>query len=155
MDNDVPVAAVADGAGAVALGKVGATMAVYTATTTVCARQQSAAWPESDSDWHECLVEAVHAAQATLAAEARARQVTVREFATTLILAVATPELVAVVQIGDGAVVVGDQEGNLLSLTVPQNGEYANETTFLSSPNALATAQVCVAWYASACDGLL
>jgi serine/threonine protein phosphatase PrpC len=141
VHNDVLVAAVADGAGSAALGKVGATLAVCSAATTVSARYHSADWPDTDEDWHQCLVEAVHAAQTAIAAEARARQVTVREFAATLILVVAMPELVAVIQIGDGAVVVGDAEEKLITLTIPQTGEYANETTFLVSPNALDTAQ--------------
>jgi hypothetical protein len=89
---------------------------------------------------------AVSAAQAALVSEARARQIAVRELATTLILVVATLERVASVQIGDGAVVVRDEAGKLVALTVPQSGEYANETTFLTVPNALATAQVCL-WH--------
>jgi hypothetical protein len=89
-----------------------------------------------------CLTEAITTARVAVAAEAIARQVTIRELATTLILVVATSALVAVVQVGDGAVVVGDGNGNLVSLTVPHGGEYANETTFLVSPNALATAQL-------------
>jgi serine/threonine protein phosphatase PrpC len=142
--DDVLVAAVADGAGSAALGKVGATLAACAAATTVCARRPPPVWPEPDEDWRQWLVDALRAAQAIIAAEARARQVPVREFATTLILVVAMPEGVAVAQIGDGAVVVGDAAGQLVALTVPQNGEYANETTFLTSPNALDTAQVCV-----------
>ena len=138
------VAAVADGAGSAALGKVGATLAVGCAATTVCARRQHTSWPGHDAAWRQWLIDAVRAAQTTLEAEARARQVAVREFATTLILVVAIPDCVAVAQIGDGAVVVGDQVGNLTLLTVPQSGAYPNETTFLTSGNALATAQVCV-----------
>jgi hypothetical protein len=100
----------------------------------------------SDESWQRCLVDAVTVAQAALVAEARARQICVRELATTLILVVATPEQVAMVQIGDGAVVMQDEAGKLVALTVLQSGEYANETTFLTSPNALATAQLCL-WH--------
>jgi hypothetical protein len=88
------------------------------------------------------LVVAASAAQAAITAEARARQVALRELATTLILAVAMPARVAVIQIGDGAAVVCDAAGQLCALTVPDGGEYANETTFLSSPQALAAAQI-------------
>jgi serine/threonine protein phosphatase PrpC len=146
VSDDILVAAVADGAGSATLGKVGATLAVCAAATTVGAPQHPAVWPENDEDWRQWLVDAMRAAQATIAAEARARQVAVRELATTLILVVAMPACVAVAQIGDGAVVIGDAAGNLLPLTVPQSGEYPNETTFVISPNALTTAQVCV-WH--------
>jgi hypothetical protein len=70
------------------------------------------------------------------------RGIQVRELATTLILVIALPSLVAVMQIGDGAAVVGDETGNILALTMPPSGEYLNETTFLCSPGAVETAQV-------------
>lgn len=38
--------------------------------------------------------------------------------------------------------VAKDHLGNLLALTIPDNGEYINETTFLTSPGALETAQM-------------
>jgi serine/threonine protein phosphatase PrpC len=144
VHDDVLVAAVADGASSAALGKVGATLAVCAAATTVRARHQRTVCPENDAAWCQWLVDAMHAAQATVIAEAQARLVMVRELATTLILVVAMPAGVAVAQIGDGAVVVGDTAGNLIPLTVPQHGEYPNETNFLIAPNALATAQVCL-----------
>jgi len=144
VHDNVLVAAVADGASSAALGRIGATLAVWAAVTTVGARHQRAVCPENDAAWRQWLVDAMRAAQATVVAEAQARQVMVRELATTLILVVAMPAGVAVAQIGDGAVVVSDMAGNLIPLTVPQHGEYPNETTFLISPNALAIAQVCV-----------
>jgi serine/threonine protein phosphatase PrpC len=142
VQDDVLVAAVADGASSAPLGKVGATLAVCAAATTVGARHQRMVCPDNDEAWGQWLVDAIQAAQATVVAEALARQVPVRALATTLILVVAMPARVAVAQIGDGAVVVSDMAGNLIPLTVPQHGEYPNETTFLISPNALASVQV-------------
>ncbi len=55
---------------------------------------------------------------------------------------VATGELVVAVQVGDGAVVIGDDRDKITSLTVPDRGTHANETTFLISPHALETAQI-------------
>ena len=146
LPDEVLVAAVADGAGSATLGQVGATLAAWAAATTVSPDHQGAGWPASDEAWRQRLVAAMRAAQASVAAEARARQVPVRELASTLILVVAMPDQVAVAHIGDGAVVVGDQAGRLIPLTVPQSGAYPNETTFLLSPQALDTAQVCV-WH--------
>jgi serine/threonine protein phosphatase PrpC len=144
--DDGLVVAVADGAGSAALGQIGAAIAAWTAATTLCARFSSSPWPCDDAGWGACLTTAVEVAQAAVAAEAKARQVTRRHLATTLILAVATAEQVAVMQIGDGAVVVSDGQGSMVSLTVPLSGEYANETTFLIAPDALASAQVRV-WH--------
>jgi hypothetical protein len=146
LPDDGLVVAVADGAGSATLGQIGAVLASWTAATTICARFSSSPWPRDDTEWGACLTAAVEVAQAAVGAEATARQVMRRHLATTLILAVATAEQVAVMQIGDGAVVVRDGEGNLVSLTAPLSGEYANETTFLIAPDALATAQVRV-WH--------
>ncbi len=65
-----------------------------------------------------------------------------RDLATTLIVVVAGPEFVAAAQIGDGAVVVGDRDSNLTSLTAPSASEFLNETTFLTSPSAPQRVQV-------------
>ena len=64
-----------------------------------------------------------------------------RELASTLIVAVATPEAIAIAQVGDGAAIARRRDQNLISLTTPQTGEYANETTFLTSENVLDIAQ--------------
>jgi hypothetical protein len=52
--------------------------------------------------------------------------------------------LVGAVQVGDGAAVVGDRQGNVIALTAPQSGEYINETAFLNSPDAVEKAQLTV-----------
>jgi serine/threonine protein phosphatase PrpC len=155
----VLVATVADGASSAALGEMGATIAAWTAAATVGTYQQKTCWPEGIEAWRLCLTEAVTRARTAVEVAAEIRQVNSRELATTLILVVATSALVTVMQVGDGAVVVGDGEGNLIALTIPQGGEYANETTFLVSPNALAAAQFCLwhgtpAYLAAFSDGL-
>jgi serine/threonine protein phosphatase PrpC len=142
LPDDGLVVAVADGAGSAPLGQIGAAIAASTAATTLCARLSESPWPREYAGWEACFIMATEAAQAAVDAEATARQVARRQLATTLILAAATADQVAVIQIGDGAVVVGDSEGNVISLTTPLSGEYANETTFLIAPEALNTAQV-------------
>lgn len=140
LPNDGLVAAVADGAGSATLGQIGAFIAASTAVTTLCTHLSP--WPREYAGWEACCIAAAERAQAAVNAEATARQVARRQLATTLILAAATADQVAVMQIGDGAVVVGDRDGNVISLTSPVHGEYANETTFLITPDALNTAQV-------------
>lgn len=155
----VLVVTVADGASSAALGEMGATIAAWAAAATVSTHQHRTHWPDGVEAWRLCLTQAITTAQAAVEVAAEIRQVSPRELATTLILVVATSALVAVMQVGDGAVVVGDGDGNPISLTVPQSGEYANETTFLVSPNALAAAQFCLwhgtpAYLAAFSDGL-
>lgn len=138
----VLVAVVADGAGSAVLGQVGAAIAARTAVETICFQETKLELPNDDKGWHILLTNALKSARTAIEQEAAARQVKVRDLATTLILAIATPEFVAVAQVGDGAAVVGDGKGNIIALTAPPIGEYINETTFLISSNALETAQV-------------
>lgn len=140
------VAAVADGAGSAARAEVGAAIAVRTAVATLHARLPLVPLPHEDSGWRTLLTEAMQAARTALDAEALERAIQVRDLATTLILLAATPQIVAVIQIGDGAAVVSDHTGKILALTAPQSGEYLNETTFLVSPGAVETAQVMI-WH--------
>ena len=146
LPEDVLVAAVADGAGSAALGEVGASVAAQTAVETVCAHNVKLRSLSDDEGWQSLVANALKTAQMAVEAEAFSRQVNVRDLATTLILVVATPELVAAVQVGDGAAVLGDSQEHIVALTVPQSGEYINETTFLVSPDAVETAQVTV-WH--------
>lgn len=145
LPKGVMVAAAGDGAGSAAQGEVGAALATRTAVETLRTRGALPPWSEEAAElWRGLLTDALHAARRAVDAEAAARGVPARDLATTLLLVVATPDLVAVAQVGDGAVVAGDRDGNIIGLTVPQRGEYLNETTFLTSPHALETVQVTV-----------
>ncbi|MDF0552125.1 PP2C family serine/threonine-protein phosphatase [Kamptonema sp. UHCC 0994] len=140
LTGGILVAAVADGAGSATLAEVGAQIAVTASVEAISQNQQT--WFEDDSSWHQLLTEALKTAREAVEAEAKVREVRARDLASTLILAIATPSLLAVAQIGDGAAVVGDSEGNVIAVTVPPCGEYINETIFLISDNALETAQL-------------
>lgn len=140
---DTLVAAVADGAGSAVLGEVGARIASQTVVETICA-QETKPQLEDEEGWKTLLIHALKAAQMAVEREATTRKMMIRDLATTLILVIATPELVAAAQVGDGAVVIGYKEGNILTLTAPQQGEYLNETHFLISPGALIMPQIAV-----------
>jgi hypothetical protein len=144
LPNNVLAAAVADGAGSAALAEVGAKIAADTAVEMLCQEQELL--PQNDREWQVFLTSALQAARVAVETEATAREVAARDLACTLIAVVATPELIAVAQIGDGAAVGGDSAGNAIALTVPPCGEYINETVFLISPDALETAQFQVRW---------
>jgi len=83
------------------------------------------------------------AALAAVKEKANQLDVSVRDLASTLILVVTTGNLVAAAQVRDGAAVIGDRcSGNIIPLTIPYGGKYANQTTFLISPHGLETAQI-------------
>ena len=140
----VLVAAVADGAGSAPLSEFGAEIAAHTAVKVVA--EAIAPLPKADEEaaWKDLLIEALRTARYAVEAEAEIRGVPPSDLATTLILLVTTPDVTAVAQIGDGAAIFEDEGGALHALTTPQNGEYANETTFLVSPNALEKVQTTV-----------
>ncbi|HLO50377.1 MAG TPA: PP2C family serine/threonine-protein phosphatase [Kamptonema sp.] len=142
LPNGILVAAVADGAGSATLAEVGAQISVTTAVKSIAKHRQRLTLLENDDDWHQLLAETLKTAREAVEMEAQVREVKPRDLASTLILGIATPELIAVAQIGDGAAVVGDSEGNVTAVTIPPCGEYINETIFLISDNALETAQL-------------
>ena len=151
LSEGVLVAAVADGAGSATLGKVGAIVATQTAVETIRLKETVPRTSEDEEGWQLLLSNALVAAKTAVEAEAVACSMTARDLATTLIIVVATPKLVAAAQVGDGVAVASDSEGNLIALTAPQRGEYINETTFLVSPNALETAQINL-WHGTAAN---
>jgi len=64
------------------------------------------------------------------------------ELATTLVAIVADRAGVVAIQIGDGAAIVSDRAGRAVTMTAPDNGEYANETVFVTSKDARDRLQV-------------
>jgi hypothetical protein len=144
-NGDVLVAAVADGAGSASLAEVGAKIAAKSAVEAFCAKGKSSG---DDKGIRSSLNDALKEAQNTVRAEATERQVEVGQLATTLILVVATPELVGAAQVGDGIVVIKDFDGNIIGVTTPKGGEHVNETTFLNARRDLKHAQM-VLWRGS------
>lgn len=131
------IGAVADGAGSAKHGKAGAKIAVETAVNTLKLIYENRECPQNQADWRLFFQEALKKSQLAVKTKATAMEVDLRELSTTLIMLIATPKLIAAAQVGDGAVVISKDNGNLHPLTAPQHGEYINETTFLNSPEAL------------------
>jgi serine/threonine protein phosphatase PrpC len=142
LPGNILVAAAADGAGSASQGKVGAMVAVETAIENLSLKEINRKSLTDDETVQLLLTDALLAAKKAVEDEAAACNQKPQDLATTLIIAIASPEMVAAVQVGDGTAVAKDSAGNLLALTLPDNGEYINETTFLTSPTALETAQM-------------
>lgn len=144
LPNGVLLAAVSDGAGSAAFSGEAAGTAVYAVIEALRQRLADgdpAAVSAEQGGWHELLSGAVERARLAVEALAQRRLQPLREFAATLIVAVATADFVTAMQIGDGAAVAGDAHEQLFALTAPQAGEYINETFFLNSPDASSAAQ--------------
>lgn len=138
---DILIAAVADGAGSASHGGAGAQLAAAHVVEHLVACV-AGGLPATTSDWDGLLRGGLEAARTALLEEAVVRDLPPRELATTLIVLVTSPAGMAVGQIGDGAAVLREVSGELTALTRPLSSEYVNHTTFLTSDDALATAQV-------------
>ncbi len=137
------VTAVADGAGSAKLAEIGSEIAAGAVVETVRKNQSALHFPpEDEENWREFLLNCLKVARVSVAAEAATRNVKVRDLASTLILVIAKPEMVALAQVGDGAAVIEDSQGNLISLSAPDSGEFINETSFLVSQGAIEAAQI-------------
>ena len=144
--DEVLIAAVADGAGSAAMSDVGSALAAETSVRTA-ERLLQECHDHSPHPTHEtCLKRvvtgAVECARRDLQQESQRRGVDVRDLATTLLLAVHTRDILAAAQIGDGAMVVSDGSGAYATFITPQRGEYANQTNFLTSPDAMSKLDV-------------
>ena len=134
------ICAVADGAGSASHSDIGSRVVVE-AAIAAAASADEAAHPALDAEWTDLLRAGVANARERLAHEARSRGIDEREFATTLVLVVATSDLIGVAQLGDGAAVFDQGDGIPVSALPTPRSEYLNETVFLTAPNALDVVQ--------------
>lgn len=80
----------------------------------------------------------------TLSTQAQSNDYSIDDLACTLLIAIATPSGVAAMQIGDGFITIRHPEQEPQLLLPPDKGEYINETTFVTSTNALKDMRVLV-----------
>jgi hypothetical protein len=93
------------------------------------AERGSAALAKDDVERWLCEV------QGRIAARAIAENNEPRDFASTLVFVVASEQATVCAQIGDGAIVLNSGDGLAVALW-PENGEYANQTYFVSQDDA-------------------
>ena len=141
-NGEVLVAVVADGAGSAELSADGARIAACAATRTASRLLRLHTHPLYEGVLREILQEALLSARKELEGEAQQRERRLRDFATTLIVAICAPKITGAAQIGDGAAVtVGNRKtsdediGGYTLVSPPQRGEYVNTTNFITSSN--------------------
>jgi Protein phosphatase 2C len=122
----VTVLAVADGAGSRAASAIGAHAAVARVLERV------------ERDPAEPLPELFRHARAAVAEAGDELGMAAGDLATTLCVAVLTPEEVRIGQIGDGVAVIETGDGSVEAVAVADRFEYANQVVFLTSDDAFA-----------------
>lgn len=133
--NNVHVIALSDGAGSARLSHFGAERVVRAAAELVADR--FAQYQECE-DAEAVRQEILSVLRHELAEEAEKHSCEMHDLACTLLLAAVSGERFLLVHIGDG--VIGYLDGDTLKVaSVPDNGEFANETTFVTSDKAAET----------------
>ncbi len=141
-EDECLILACADGAGSASEGGLGAAMACR----HVCLRARDALSGDlrvADLDELQ-LLGWYKEVRDDLAEEAARRGIRPRELACTLLTAVLSPDAAVFAQVGDGVIVLG-ADGTYRVVTWPTSGEYANETTFITT-DAFEDAFECVRW---------
>lgn len=128
-----------DGAGSAACAAQGSAFVTQTMLKLLSELKGSASRFALECELLACL----HVLQAELRIFARIQERPVKDFSATLLAAVLAPPYLLALQVGDGAIVVKDDEGTRF-VTQPFHGEYASETIFVSSDDALQKASFAV-----------
>lgn len=130
--------ALSDGAGSARFSEQGADYAVMAALQSLSAAFEGSTGGTGE-EWERRIRTVfldAHDAIVNLAEMSEDQGITPRDYAATLTCVVASADRLAVGQVGDGAVVAVDGDGNLFAVTRLQRGEYANETHFISEEDA-------------------
>jgi len=133
----VLVAAVCDGAGSASHSDAGAGLVSSAVVAAVAAHRQLGSHPAGlEVDAVRTIIEAaLVAAREQLAAMAAARQLTLADHACTLVGVVADARGGWFFHVGDGVAVCEFAPPQPAAVSLPANGEYANETWFVTGGN--------------------
>jgi len=131
------ILALADGAGSASMAEHGAELAVQTVVRVISSQLR-----QGQTDLHEAMCEAVLEARQAIRSAAQDKSVSFRELASTLLAVAITPDKGVAAQIGDGLIVVRDQEDAWCWVFWPQHGEFVNTTRFLTDDDAMEHAEI-------------
>lgn len=134
----VTVIALADGAGSAPLSHEGAEIAVQTICKTLCGQFDELYASASPM---EMRLKALREVRQNISSHAAERNMDTSCFACTLLAVAARGDEYLLVHVGDG-VIAYQKNGKLLVASHPQNGEFANTTTFVTAGSALQKAKV-------------
>mgnify|MGYP002779366085 CR=1 FL=1 len=144
-DKKIIIGAVADGAGSAKYSQYGSKVSVETTISYLkewyCKNGIQAPTEDEARELFTVILEEVRAG---LTDKAKEIDCHLGELASTLIVFVSTPNWTMAMQIGDGFIVTKLRDSESYHLVfLPSKGEYVNETTFVTSSDALA--EMCVA----------
>jgi Protein phosphatase 2C len=136
FDDGSWIVVIADGAGSARHASEGSDIAVKHGTQFLSNHFARTLEPNGDS-FSSALRDCAFQTRNAILEKATESGTPIEEFATTFIAICATPHVLAVLQIGDGGVVIRQGAEPLSLVFTPSHGEYINETFFLTSPGFL------------------
>ena len=142
LHSDTIIAAVADGMGSADLGQTGAFESTKSAIDHVGSLLRSRRRALRPYNLETILNTAMNGARMALEDIAERNGNSLQRYATTLLLVVYTKGVLGAAQIGDGVAVVAGSDGKFITFSKPTRGEYANETTSVTSRRALQSCQI-------------
>ncbi|MEH2456645.1 PP2C family serine/threonine-protein phosphatase [Nostoc sp.] len=147
FDDEIIVGAVADGAGSAKHSNVGSKLVVETvlkcfSDINESPQKEAFSQPLSKEEAEKVFAKIMNQVITELQKQADEEDYSVNDLACTLLVFVATPDWIAAMQIGDGFIVIRSQESEYKLLFKPDKGEFINETTFITSTNAVKDMQV-------------
>ncbi|MBF2055955.1 MAG: protein phosphatase 2C domain-containing protein [Cyanobacterium sp. T60_A2020_053] len=147
LTSDVIVGAVADGAGSALHSAEGAGVAVETALSyfrKLCQQKglNGNSHPPKLPQAKDHFINLLNEILINIDKKAEDLNCSDQDLACTLMVFVATPQWLLAMQIGDGFMVYKTSDGDLNLIFDADKGEYINETTFVTSSNAVAEMQV-------------
>lgn len=132
VNGNVLVGVVCDGAGSAAEGHAGSRFFADRITQLAFAAfGTEELTARSDAEWHEAIAGIVEQARSELAETAAAQERSLRDFASTLVGCVTSRDGGCFFHIGDGFAIHQRHTGESV-LSRPENGEYADETYFVT-----------------------
>ncbi|MBF0477696.1 MAG: protein phosphatase 2C domain-containing protein, partial [Deltaproteobacteria bacterium] len=134
VSDEMILGALADGAGSVKYSSHGAELAVK--TTLKMLAQVDWNLITSEEETRAVFLKVLDAVGGAFGSRAGRAGWMIKDMACTLLAFVATPDWLAAMQVGDGAMVVRTAGGEYELLFTPDKGEYINTTTFVTSANA-------------------
>ncbi|MDF1747794.1 MAG: PP2C family serine/threonine-protein phosphatase [Alphaproteobacteria bacterium] len=162
LDEDTVIAALADGAGSARFSHIGARAAVDCALPWLRERlinNRGSRGRLSTLPAATLFDGLVQTVQAKLTQTANDNRHDLRDYACTLALVALSPNEVSAAQIGDGLIVARQVQGDYTLLIAPDHGEYINETSFITDPDAqdhmrISSMQGPIRFVGAATDGL-
>ena len=140
IHDSIIVVAVADGLGSAAFSQEGSRLAAASAVGYI-EQQLDQSAPCDEAGWVQLVRESFLSACSRLDEEAQKTQAALRDYGTTLILAILTDDWLVTGHIGDGVAVALLEEDGLELISLPQNEEYVNVTYPLTTPDMVDIAE--------------